>query len=204
MKFGINIIVLCLLTMAISSCHKQKYEYGVLTDPRDGKTYKTVEFADHEWMAENLRYEGNIELGTEYDTIGSPRRYYPNGSQSAVEEKGYLYNWKAAMNGAEASDDNTSSVQGVCPDGWHLPSMLEWKSLKDELGDDSEYMKEFTLPTAGAYNGTFINYGNRLYFWSSSEVDSANAYFCTMYELDYNVTNEAEKGIGVSVRCVKN
>ncbi|MBO4614690.1 MAG: hypothetical protein J5709_06200 [Bacteroidales bacterium] len=196
-------VLICLLVVLFSSCHKQKYEYGVLTDPRDGKTYKTVEFADHEWMAENLRYEGNIELGTEYDTIGSPRRYYPNGSQSAVEEKGYLYNWKAAMNGAEASDENPSGVQGVCPDGWHLPSMLEWKSLKDELGDDSEYMKEFTLPTAGAYNGTFINYGNRLYFWSSSKVDSANAYFCTMYDL-YGITDIADQGTGMSVRCVKN
>ncbi len=203
MKFGIYITALCLLAMIFSSCHKQKYDYGAMTDPRDGKTYKTVEFADREWMVENLRYEGNIELGTEYDTIGSPRRYYPNGSQSAVEERGYLYNWIAAMNGAEASDENPSEVQGVCPDGWHLPSMSEWKSLKDELGDDSEYMKEFTLPTAGAYNGTFINYGNRLYFWSSTEDDSGNAYFCTMYDL-YGTTNIADKGIGLSVRCVKN
>ena len=200
MKIKNFIPLICLSLILFSSCHKKKYDYGVLTDSRDGKTYKTVEFANHEWMAENLCYEGDIELGTEYDSIGS-RRYYPNGSQSAVEEKGYLYNWNAAIGDSDVSSDD---VQGICPDGWHLPSNAEWTSLKDELGEESDYMKEFTLPTAGAYNGTFINYGNRLYFWSSTEVDSANAYFGTMYELDYGVTNVAQKGIAVSVRCVKN
>ena len=38
------------------------------------------------------------------------------------------------MNGAESSDANPSGVQGICPDGWHLPSDAEWKQLEMYLG----------------------------------------------------------------------
>ena len=42
-----------------------------------------------------------------------------------IQKYGYLYNWKAATKGE--SGDN---VQGVCPDGWHVPTSTEWNSLK--------------------------------------------------------------------------
>jgi uncharacterized protein (TIGR02145 family) len=38
------------------------------------------------------------------------------------------------MNGATGSLSNPSEVQGVCPDGWHLPSDAEWKELEMFLG----------------------------------------------------------------------
>src|SRR4030042_2170348 len=47
---------------------------------------------------------------------------------------GLLYTWAAVMNDAEASDSIPSGVQGVCPDGWHLPSDAEWKELEIYLG----------------------------------------------------------------------
>lgn len=45
-----------------------------------------------------------------------------------------LYTWPAAMNGSTGSYSNPSEVQGVCPDGWHLPSDEEWKELEIFLG----------------------------------------------------------------------
>ena len=41
------------------------------------------------------------------------------------------------MNGAGRSDTNPSGLQGVCPEGWHLPSDAEWKELEMHPGDES-------------------------------------------------------------------
>jgi uncharacterized protein (TIGR02145 family) len=38
------------------------------------------------------------------------------------------------MKGAESIDAIPSGVQGVCPDGWHIPSDSEWKVLEMFLG----------------------------------------------------------------------
>lgn len=51
---------------------------------------------------------------------------------------GLLYNWAAATMGRSASTDDKNSstlnVQGICPNGWHLPTYLEYQEL---LGDYS-------------------------------------------------------------------
>ena len=44
---------------------------------------------------------------------------------------GALYNYAAAVNGTPQSGSN--HVQGVCPDGWHLPSDTEWSELENYL-----------------------------------------------------------------------
>lgn len=38
------------------------------------------------------------------------------------------------MNGNPGSDENPGGIQGVCPDGWHVPSDSEWKELEMFLG----------------------------------------------------------------------
>ena len=37
------------------------------------------------------------------------------------------------MNGASSSATNPSNVQGICPDGWHVPSTAEWEQLATYL-----------------------------------------------------------------------
>ena len=104
---------------------------GAFTDTRDGNVYTIVEIGYQTWMAENLRYEGNISLGS--------GRYYPDNNASNVATYGYLYNWSVAMNGASSSSSNPSGVQGICPNGWHLPSDAEWTQLRNYLSLHSEY-----------------------------------------------------------------
>ena len=104
------------------------------TDDRDGNTYSTVNIGSQTWMGENLRYEGDITLGTIEGSFVDPYRYYPNNDANNVSTYGYLYNWPAAVNGQTGSETNPSGVQGICPNGWHLPSVAEWSQLADYLG----------------------------------------------------------------------
>jgi uncharacterized protein (TIGR02145 family) len=40
------------------------------------------------------------------------------------------------MNGEEASSENPSGVQGICPDGWHVPSAKEWYQMEKYLNEN--------------------------------------------------------------------
>ena len=96
----------------------------------DGNVYKTVKLGNQVWMAQNLRTtryaDGRkIPLGTR-ESFDVAYRYYPNNNRANVSKYGYLYNWPAVMNGSLSSSANPSGVQGICPDGWHVPSDAEW------------------------------------------------------------------------------
>jgi len=105
-------------------------------DSRDGNIYSTINIGSQTWMGENLRYEGDITLGSWDGSFTVPYRYNPNNNAKNVPAYGYLYNWPAVMNGASGSTGNPSGVQGICPEGWHLPSVAEWSQLVDYLGGE--------------------------------------------------------------------
>ena len=110
----------------------------------DGNVYKTVKLGNQVWMRENLRTtryaDGTpIPLGTEssYDVA---YRYHPSDYSAYVADYGYLYNWAAVMKGASSSSANPSGVQGICPDGWHVPSDAEWTELTNYVKSQSQYV----------------------------------------------------------------
>lgn len=109
----------------------------------DGNTYNTVQIGNQCWMKENLRttrYANGttIPLGTSTSTITS-YRYNPNNDANNVNTYGYLYNWSAVMHGASISASNPSGVQGICPNGWHVPSEAEWTQLADYVSSKPQY-----------------------------------------------------------------
>ncbi|MCL1966732.1 MAG: fibrobacter succinogenes major paralogous domain-containing protein [Fibromonadales bacterium] len=138
------------------------------TDPRDGKTYKTVKIGKQTWMAENLNYEAE----------GS--KCYDNDPANG-EKYGRLYDWETAMK--------------VCPPGWHLPSNKEWQELANFAGGDEiagEKLKAtdgFSALLGGSCrsDGSFCNIGGCGYWWSSSECGSDDAYNWIMISGRMNV-----------------
>ena len=44
------------------------------------------------------------------------------------------------MHGESPTEANPSSVQGICPTGWHVPSEAEWTQLVDYLSNHSQYL----------------------------------------------------------------
>ncbi len=107
----------------------------------DGNVYDAVRIGNQVWMASNLRTtryaNGDVIPEGQTSSNTAPYRYTPS---TDVAEYGYLYNWAAVMHGEASSTANPSGVQGVCPDGWHVPSDAEWSQLTDYLGSHSEYV----------------------------------------------------------------
>jgi uncharacterized protein (TIGR02145 family) len=205
----------------------------------DGNVYPTVQIGEQVWMAENLKVthyaDGSaiplVEGTTEWDNLTPSDKAYCwyDNSTANRDTYGGLYTWAGAMNGAAGSSANPSGVQGVCPDGWHLPSDAEWTELTDYLGGSGVAggkLKEagtahWASPNSGATNesgftalpggsrgqhGTFDVQGSSAYFWSSTENDPATAW---LRLLGYDNAGVGRFYIdnletGCSVRCVRN
>lgn len=105
---------------------------GTLVD-YDGHLYETVVIGTQCWMRDNLRT-------THYADGTSVSYVNPSTSEAETQVFGLLYTWNAAMHGtnSSASDANPSGVQGICPDGWHLPSNAEFTQMTDFLAHDNE------------------------------------------------------------------
>jgi uncharacterized protein (TIGR02145 family) len=113
----------------------------------DENVYTTVEIGTQIWMAENLKVthyaDGTIipyiTDNSQWGSLGDNETddafcYYENDANGEATAFGALYSWAAAMgDNAVSSNAVPSGVQGVCPDGWHLPSNAEWTILQDYL-----------------------------------------------------------------------
>jgi len=93
-----------------------------------GKDYDTVQIGDQCWFAENLDYDNGCRevLWVAVSDEGWCG-YYKDTDYS----EGLLYQWSAAMNGVA-----TEGAQGLCPDGWHIPTDFDWTDLEIQICQD--------------------------------------------------------------------
>ncbi len=165
--------------------------YPVCIDAEDNN-YKTAIIGEQVWMLENLRATKTTS-GSEIDALAY------NNSDSISESKGLLYTWSAAMN-----DSVNEKAQGVCPNGWHIPSDEEWTELTDYIKTEGvEISSIFEPQYAGFYNNDFHNLDVSVSYWSSTKARSNvwKRYFhkelSTVFKYHENKEN------AISVRCVK-
>ena len=70
---------------------------GIMTDERDGQTYKTVKIGTQTWMAENLNYAyTGVPYKVDGNTSDSISWCYDNDPANCAKY-GRLYTWAAAM-----------------------------------------------------------------------------------------------------------
>ena len=126
---------LLLADMEQDSWFNPDITYGTLTDERDGQTYKTVVIGTQKWMAENLHYAGE-NASEELAANMANEVLCPSGDEEYCEKAGYVYSWTAAMNISPTYATRHSSTipidavhQGICPEGWHVPTQEEWNTL---------------------------------------------------------------------------
>ena len=219
-------------------------KYDSMIDPRDKRVYKVVKIEVKErdyskvWMAENLNYS---------DSVRTPslkgKSWCYRDSAKYCEVSGRYYTWAAAIDSVALVSDTVAPldcgygktcelgeqrIQGICPDGWHLPNRDEWGWLSVYLGNAGvagDTLKALTgwdyagtennngvdaygftaLPTGRRVSETsWRNIGSDVYYWTSQEEDAYEAQYSNMnnqYTKFY--LYQGSKTYGQSVRCVK-
>lgn len=219
--------------------------------------YKQVKIDGKIWMAENYRcskYASNSEayksgIRTVTSTVPSDmydahfvdatnmdnwdKQSKQNASYLTKEQigkLGYLYNWAAAVGVADGCTKEVFSGnrQGICPNGWHIPSTSEFYSLKKFIDNQygsgfsvaGKYLKSTTgwkagngndfydfnaLPSGRAFNGVAEYIATDAWFWTSTyfSVGSQSAKFYTLGSSDIFQDGTLTKTYAFSVRCVK-
>jgi uncharacterized protein (TIGR02145 family) len=161
--------------------------------------------------------------------------WYDNDSITYSQTYGALYTWAAAMGAKEGQDAvgvedyySTDGIQGVCPDGWHVPNEGEWGYLiwvtlaNDGYGSLTGYVLKDTtgwgtgnngsniygysaVPSGGRMDsGSFFSKGFQGHWWTCTEDGIwAEGYYMqsTMNYIGSDIGYR--KSYGVSVRCVK-
>ena len=219
-------------------CYVKQDKGELFVTDIDGNIYPTVKIGEQIWMAENLKTthyaNGNsIQLVSDnyyWDNLGNndyDKAYcWYNNDKASKDIYGALYTYAAATNGNSYGYD----VQGVCPNGWHLPNNSEWSELISNLGGISVAGSKMAgysnlwlngnlvnssdfgtsgfnaVPSGGrlATGGAFGSLHREAIWWSSTE---AEYYGGSFYEIHYNNGGSSAnslKACGWTVRCIKN
>ena len=218
-------------------------KYDSMVDPRDKQVYKIVKIdvpdANYSqvWMVENLNYADSVKT----PSLKGGNWCY-NDDEKNCKVSGRYYTWAAAIDSVALANDSKNplncgygktcginrGVQGICPDGWHLPTLHEWGLLSVALGNAGVAGDSLKALTGWDYAGTadnngvdaygfaalptgrmvstssWSNVGSNVYYWSSEEDGT--------YEARYsNINNiytkfylfQGSKKYGQSVRCIK-
>lgn len=178
-------------------------------DSDDEEEYDVVFLDGRCWMRENLRKK----------TTGSKlyrSTFYPNSV--SVDIYGYLYTWEEAANLATTETETPITanefVRGICPEGWHLPTVDDINSLRTFLAEElksNDYWiypengtnsSDFNAVPAGKFNGEsqrFEDLFGQAFFHS----DHANNAFGLHYYCCKVLDGLETKNNAYSIRCVK-
>ena len=192
--------------------------FGTLTDERDGHTYKTVEIGKQVWMAENLNYDDQTESFCYEDKEENCTKYGRLYTFAAVVDSAKMFGDENLDCGDTiTSCDEKESSEGICPEGWHLPSRYEWEKLFSAVGGKA---KAITVLRTADYIGTddygfnIIKEGGDLddeysttTFWTSTNYGTTQAYLIfEMYDDEKKLTapwfQNTDEEVAKPVRCV--
>lgn len=169
-------------------------------DDADGNTYGLLPIGDQCWLDRNMQVGTRIGSSTAQTDNGTMEYYCFNNipsnctTNNTNKPDGGLYNWDEAM---QYETDERS--QGICPDGFHVPSDEEWYILENAIDGtiddiDDPNPRGINAGTKIQPGGTSGFEGNRAGFgnpgaatfsdrtgsgryWSSTETAAAYASF---------------------------
>ncbi len=195
----------------------------------DGNIYNTILIQDQCWMLTNLNTGSRLDLGNDQTDNGIIEKYCYNDSVENCNIYGGLYRWEEAMQYSHGEH-----AQGICPNGWRLPTDTEFQTLIDNYdGQDTAgaHLKEtgyvhwhywpgtsatnnsgFTALGSGSVYNTgsgdfFTHRKTHGYFWSSSySIGFADVLILYNYLPDALIAGSdiTENPTSFSVRCIRN
>lgn len=211
-----HLLVLLLLGLAYMTAYAQLVPEPCGTAVTyQGDTYQTKLFGSNCWMLTNMR-------ATKYaDNTDIPDvKCYENDCDTYLDTYGRLYTWPAATRLAEGTA-NTNAVQGICPDGWAIPTKEDFMALSIAVTPESDLVSPaewvgaaygtspadgFSILPGGYYSaasGFYEGLKTVAYFWTSTSSASMAPASC-MFGVCPGITVETQTtGNGFSVRCVR-
>ncbi|HNX10612.1 MAG TPA: FISUMP domain-containing protein [bacterium] len=173
------------------------------------------------WFAKNLNVGTMVAGAANQADNGIIEKYcYNDNTSNECATDGGLYQWDEAMQYSVAE-----SAQGICPDGWHLPTDAEQNTLDQNLNDttcNANRTGDWGCANAGTklqdggtsglnvlragtryINAAFYARGVYTIFWSSSISGSAawGRNVTTNNAAVYR--NSYDRTTGYSVRCLQ-
>lgn len=182
---------------------------NTVTDERDGKKYKTVTIGSQTWFAENLAYE----LITE---AGGVAYKCPNNETENCKTYGCLYNqigFADSINSGlfyPAFPESVRPYKGICPTGWHIPSLDEWQVLLDNVAVVDLLSESaggtgksgFNVLLAGGYGSSGSKlFGNVAMLASVDELSQQQMYYAKFTSTSVSAATTASSAY-ISVRCL--
>ncbi len=168
------------------------------------------------WLKENLDI-GTLIPGTSVQNDnGIIEKYCYLDNQSNCDTYGALYQWTEAM-----QYTITPGTQGICPPGWHIPTLVEFETLSGAVSMSGNALKAtgqgsgagagtntsgFSALLSGRRysNGTFGGSGGIGVFWCSNQYNDFYATYMHLYNTGTNIgLTDLSKKYGFSVRCLK-
>ncbi len=186
--------------------------------------HTTVKIGTQEWMTKNL----DVVTFQNGDTIpeaktneawekaskeGKPAWCNQANLSEYGQKYGKLYNWYAV-----------SDVRGLALKGFHVPAKAEWDSLVSYLGGEDiagkklksteGWLKEGNGTNESGFsglpgglrfnNGNFFNVDYYASWWSATRSHTFNTWLVILnYNNDYVDKGSDNRGLGLSVRCLK-
>ena len=206
-------------TLDLGNLIIERYCPGTPTVLYEGKTYHTVKIGSQCWLKENLDVGTMVNGNQNQTNNGIKEKYCYGNDTNNCNTYGGLYQWDEAM-----QYSTNPGAQGICPPGWHIPTLAELQTLAATVNNNGNALKRedqgsgngqgtnisgFSALLAGSripvWGGIFKELGYYTSFWSSTEFnDAVTAYgLWLIYNGSDIYLTPTGKEIGVSVRCIK-
>ncbi len=190
---------------------------GTPTVKYEGKVYNTVYVGNQCWLKENLDVGNMIQGNQNPSNNNTIEKYCYDNKTENCNKYGGLYQWNEAM-----AYSTMPGTKGICPEGFHIPTKLEFETLADPVSYKNNGLKAigqgtesgigtntsgFSALLAG-YRGilsTFHSFGYDVLLWSSTAGSSNGAYGMALWYKSWDIwVLNYYKDNGFSVRCIKN